>query len=72
MPPFGPIKRADLIHYLRKAGFEGPQPGKKHAFMARGQVKLRLPNPHTGDISKSLLARILRDGRIEREEWEKL
>jgi hypothetical protein len=24
MPTFGPIKRAELIHCLRKLGFEGP------------------------------------------------
>ena len=29
-------------------------------------------NPHRGDISKELLARILRRARISREEWEKL
>jgi hypothetical protein len=40
--------------------------------MERGQVKIRLPNPHMGDISKALLARILRDGQIGREEWENL
>lgn len=31
-----------------------------------------LPNPHSGDVGKSLLARILRDALISREEWEKL
>jgi hypothetical protein len=24
MPPFGPIKRDELIYYLRRCGFEGP------------------------------------------------
>ncbi len=32
----------------------------------------RLPNPHEGDIGKEFLARILRQARIERDEWEKL
>jgi predicted RNA binding protein YcfA (HicA-like mRNA interferase family) len=72
MPPFGPIKRADLIYYLRKAGFEDPKPGRKHAYMKRGSVKVRIPNPHEGDVSKDLLRRILRDALISREEWEKL
>lgn len=72
MPPFGPIKREDLIHYLRKAGFDAPQSGGKHQYMKRGGVKVRVPNPHAGDIGKSLLARILRDARISREEWDKL
>jgi predicted RNA binding protein YcfA (HicA-like mRNA interferase family) len=72
MPPFGPIKREDLIHYLRRAGFEVPKPGGRHQFMKRGGVKMTLPNPHSGDVGKSLLARILRDALISREEWEKL
>jgi predicted RNA binding protein YcfA (HicA-like mRNA interferase family) len=72
MPPLGPIKRADLIYYLRKAGFEAPQSGGKHQHMKRGAVRVTLPNPHAGDISKSLLTRILRDALISREEWEKL
>jgi hypothetical protein len=72
MPPFGPIKRADLIHYPRKAGFEEPLSGGKHQLMKRGAVKVRLPNPHKGDIGKPLLVRILRDALISREEWEKL
>ncbi len=72
MPPFGPIKRTDLIYYLRKAGFIGPKAGTKHAYMERGRVKVRIPNPHAGDISKDLLKKILRDGFITREEWEKL
>jgi hypothetical protein len=72
MPPFGPLKRVDLIRYLRNAGFEEPESGAKHQFMKRGAVKVRLPNPHAGDISKPLLARLLRDALISREEWEKL
>ncbi len=72
MPPFGPIKRRDLIRYLRELGFEGPYVGGKHQYMVRGEVKLALPNPHQGDISRDLLARILKQAGIEREEWEKL
>lgn len=71
MPPFGPIKRNDLIHYLRKLGFK-EQAGRKHQHMARGSVKITLPNPHAGDLSKALLATILRKAGISREEWEKL
>jgi hypothetical protein len=28
MPPIGPIKRKDLIYYLRRLGFEGPMRGE--------------------------------------------
>jgi hypothetical protein len=39
--------------------------------MLRGKLKLTLPNPHRGDISKGLLSRLLRDSGIQ-EEWESL
>ena len=70
MPPFGPVRRADLVRALRSIGFAGPFSGGRHEFMVRGDVTLRIPNPHQGDIGKDLLARILRQGRIDRAEWE--
>mgnify|MGYP000925142942 FL=1 len=72
MPPFKPTKRSDLIKSLKKAGFEGPFPGGRHEFLVKGQLRLTLPNPHQGEISRELLARILRQADISREEWEKL
>jgi hypothetical protein len=72
MPPLGPIKRQELIRYLRELRFEGPYEGGKHQYMIRSQVKLAIPNPHPGDISKDLLVRILRQGGINRDDWERL
>ncbi len=72
MPYFGPIKRRDLIRCLRQVGFEGPYSGGKHQFMIKGDITLRVPNPHQSDIGKELLARILRQARIQRDEWEEL
>jgi hypothetical protein len=72
MPRFGPIKRKDLIYYLRQLSFKGPYSGGKHQFMIKDDITLRLPNPHQSDIGKELLARILRQARIDRDEWEKL
>lgn len=76
MPPFGPTTRRDLIRYLKMLGFDGPYAGSKHQFMRRatGQhvVRVTLPNPHEGDVSRGLLSRILRDAGISREEWERL
>ncbi|MFB2835572.1 hypothetical protein ACE1CA_13650 [Aerosakkonemataceae cyanobacterium BLCC-F167] len=46
MPPLGPIKRQDLIYYLRQLGFEGPYSGKKHQFMLRDTQRITIPNPH--------------------------
>jgi hypothetical protein len=72
MPPFGPIKRRDLIAYLRELGFDGPFCGKKHQFISRGALRVRIPNPHQGDISKGLLATVLAEAGISRDEWEQL
>jgi predicted RNA binding protein YcfA (HicA-like mRNA interferase family) len=72
MPPFGPISRSDFIRALRAAGFTGPYPGGKHSFMRRGTFTLTLPNAHRGDIGKNLLANLLRQAGIRREEWEAL
>ena len=72
MPAFGPIKRSDLIFYLRRAGFAGPYPGGRHEYMAKGVLRVYLPNPHRDDPSTNLLARILRQAGITREEWERL
>ena len=72
MPHFGPIKRKDLIQYLRVLGFEGPYSGGKHQFMVKGEITLRIPSPHRGDIGKELLSRILKQAKIDREKWERL
>ena len=45
MPPFGPIKRRDLVRYLRRLGFEGPYSGGRHQFMVKDQITIRLPKP---------------------------
>ncbi|MGI8854656.1 MAG: type II toxin-antitoxin system HicA family toxin [Thermomicrobiales bacterium] len=72
MPSLRPIKRVDLIRHLRHFGFTGPRTGTKHEFMQRDEVKITIPNPHGGDIGVGLLARILRQAGISREEWERL
>jgi len=72
MPVFGPIKRHDLIRYLARLGFKGPVSGGKHAFMIKGTIRIRLPNPHKDDIGVAILARVLRQAGISREEWESL
>jgi predicted RNA binding protein YcfA (HicA-like mRNA interferase family) len=46
MPTLGPIKRRELIRYLRQLGFSGPYAGGNHEFMKRGNLKLPIPNPH--------------------------
>jgi predicted RNA binding protein YcfA (HicA-like mRNA interferase family) len=72
MPHFGPTSRKELITYLRHSGFEGPYSGGRHQFMIKGNLTIRVPNPHQADIGRELLARILRQAGITKEEWEKL
>jgi len=72
MPPFGPVKRKDLIKYLRQSGFEGPYSGGKHQFMVKGDITIRISNPHQADIGKELLHRILHQAGISRDDWENL
>ncbi|MGC1377051.1 MAG: type II toxin-antitoxin system HicA family toxin [Anaerolineales bacterium] len=72
MPAFAPIKRNSLVKALKQAGFEGPYAGGKHEFLVKGELRLILPNPHQDEISKDLLARILRQANLSRSEWEKL
>ena len=72
MPKLAPIKRKDLIYYLRQLGFEGLNPGGNHQYMQKGVLKVRIPNPHKSDISKDLLTRILKQANVERKIWEDL
>ena len=72
MPHFGPIKRRELIACLRRLGFSGPFAGGKHEFMQRGGLSLTIPNPHGGDIGPKLLAHLLRQAGIARDDWLRL
>lgn len=53
MPPLGPIKRKDLIKYLKLLGFRGPYSGGRHQFMVKGEITIVVPNPHRGHSAKS-------------------
>jgi predicted RNase H-like HicB family nuclease len=56
----GWVKRRDLIACLHALGFEPPVSGGDHQYMKGRGRKLRIPNPHTEDIGRGLLVRILR------------
>ncbi len=70
MPRFGPTNRRQFVTGLRQLGFDGPYAGTRHQIMVRGEVRIRIPNPHQGDIDVDLLVRILRQAGVSREEWE--
>ena len=55
MPAIRPIKQKELIRFLRKLDFIGPYSGGKHQFMVKGDLRIRIPNPHKKDIGKNLL-----------------
>ncbi len=58
-----------IVKKFRNLGFAGPYSGGRHLFMVRGNLKVHIPNPHRGDISKSLIAEILRQAEIKIEDW---
>lgn len=69
-----PIKGRELIRRLRDLGRRGPCSGGKHRFMIHPETgrPVRIPNPHGSDeISDGLLAEVLRQAGISREEWDK-
>jgi len=72
MPSWGPTTRTVLIRCLRQLGFTGPYSGGKHQFMVRDNLRVRIPNPHRGDIGKNLLQAVLRQAGISVSEWEDL
>jgi len=61
----------ELVRRLKALDFEGPFSGGKHLFMVKGELRLTIPNPHRQDIGIDLLKRILRQGEIRRDEWER-
>jgi len=67
-----PISLNKLIKKLKSFGFDGPYSGSKHSFMIKANLKLRVPNPHKGDISKSLVSEIIKQGGISTKEWEEI
>jgi predicted RNA binding protein YcfA (HicA-like mRNA interferase family) len=72
MPKLAPIKRKELIRYLRQLGFDGPFSGGKHQYLKKRALKVRLPNPHLSSINKGLLMEILKQAGIERAILEDL
>lgn len=70
MPKMLPVSYREFVRRLRKLGFDGPFSGGKHPFMERNGHAYTVLNPHRGDISPSLLRRILRQLEISLEEWD--
>ncbi len=43
MSKLTPVTWQELVHRLRKLGFEGPYQGGKHPYMVRGNLVLTIP-----------------------------
>ena len=71
MPKLSPVNWQELVKRLRALGFEGPFAGGRHPYVIRGDIVLTVPNPHRKEISVGLLARILKEGNVSRQEWDK-
>ncbi|MCG2690039.1 type II toxin-antitoxin system HicA family toxin [Candidatus Parcubacteria bacterium] len=61
-----------LVKNFKALGFEGPCSGGRHPFMKKGELKVRIPNKHEGDISAGLICEILRQADINKKDWDKL
>ncbi|OGZ63256.1 MAG: hypothetical protein A3C58_03395 [Candidatus Staskawiczbacteria bacterium RIFCSPHIGHO2_02_FULL_34_10] len=59
-----------LVQKFKRLGFDGPYSGGRHLFMVKKELKVRIPNPHRGDISKHLVAEILKQSGISMSDWE--
>jgi predicted RNA binding protein YcfA (HicA-like mRNA interferase family) len=65
-----PVSHKDLIKRLRSLGWEGPVYRSDHPFMLKeGWPPLKIPNPHSQDVSVDLLRKILKQAGISRGEW---
>ena len=64
------ISWRQLVTRLKSFGFDGPFSGGRHLFLVKGEFKLRIPNPHRGDISCALVNEILRQAGISKSDWD--
>ena len=69
MSKLSPVFFSELVRKLKALDFEGPFSGGKHLFMIKGELRLTIPNPHRQDVGVDLLKRLLRQGGIQRDEW---
>lgn len=64
------ISWRNLVKKFRRCGFDGPFSGGRHLFMIKDKLRVRIPNPHRGDISKHLVGEIIKQAGISVKIWE--
>ena len=67
-----PIKHREMVRRLRVLGWAGPYQKGKHPFMVKGETRLTIPNPHSGDLDWSLTKRLLRSAEISPDQWDRV
>ena len=74
MSKLKPLKIDDVIRKLKKLGFVGPIPGRKHMRMVHPETGKMIPIPmhKRKDVSVGLIREIINEIGISREEWLKL
>ena len=76
MPRMVPISRKELIHRLKKLGFDGPFGGRRHDFMVRDTDQYRLPLPRKDaknrEIGVGLQKRIINEVAVTARQWMEL
>jgi len=69
---FKNISWRKLVGKFRKLEFDGPYSGGRHLFMVKGKLKVHIPNPHKGDISKHLVNEIIKQAEISQKKWNSI
>lgn len=64
------ISWRNLVQKFRRLGFDGPYSGGRHLFMVKGELKVRIPNPHSKDISRHLVSEILKQAGVTDKAWD--
>ena len=72
MPPFGPIKRKNLVRYFKQYGFEGPYSGGKHQFMVKDDITIEIVELRKkAGVSQAVFASYLNVSTGLISQWER-
>lgn len=71
MPKLPVIKYREIVNALRRNGFEEVRSKGSHLQMKKGNLLVTIPM-HRKDVSQATLKSILRQARIDVEEFQKL
>ncbi len=64
-----PLSQKEILRRFRRLGWDGPINRGDHPFMRKGDLLVKMPNPHGSEISPDLISKILHQASISRNEW---